>query len=258
MKNGFGVVRTLATAAVVVAAVAFHVSPAGAQNGGGMNLSWNDCGPAGTASKTFACTSNTLTGARLIVSAVAGIDLPLLNGEETLIVMQTNQASLSPWWHLETGGCRGPSALVSSHDFSAGPFTCIDPWAGQGIGSLAFTANDDAPNRALIHVIGSVPGTASITGTDEYDIAMITLLGDKSTGTGSCAGCTNGACIVMTSVKLTQSVGAPGGDVTLTRPLLRNYVTFQAGGTLSGNCPPVSDPVAVRRSTWGSVKSLYR
>jgi len=72
-------------------------------------------------------------------------------------------------------------------------------------------------------------------------------------GTGSCAGCTDGACIVFTSQKLTEPLGV--GDYTITSPALRQYVTFQSGGALGGGCPAV---VPTQNRTWGSVKSLYR
>ena len=238
-------------AVAIALAVAFAASAAHAQNGGGLNLSWTDCGSAGTASRTFACTSNMLN-ATLILSAVSGTDMPQLNGMETVIYVQTNQASLPAWWHFESGGCRGPSALVLSEDFTAGPFTCLDAWAGQATGSLTYAPQSF--NYAILQASASLAISTSILGTEEYYLAKIRILGDKSVGDGSCAGCTAGACITAGSVKLTQPAGAPGGDITLTHPWLRNFVTFQSGGTLAGACPPV----ATSRSTWGSVKSLYR
>lgn len=255
MNRRFDLVRG-AIATAVVLAVTFHGAAAFAQNGGGMNLSWFDCGAAGTLSTSFACTSNTLNLGTMILSAVSGVDMPQLNGMEAVIYLQANQPSLPPWWHLESGGCRGPSALVYTQDFTAGPFTCLDPWAGQASGSLTFTPQSS--NSAVIQAAASTANPTSILGTEEYYLAKIRILGDKSTGDGSCAGCTAGACIVAGSVKLTQPAGAPIGNVILTLPWIRQYVTFQAGGTLGGNCPPISDPVEAKRSTWGSVKSLYR
>lgn len=252
MKTGVDFSRAVIAVAI---AVLFHGSAAHAQNGGGMDLSWNDCGVAGVGAKTFACTSNTLNGAILIVSATSGVDMPQLNGEETLMYVQTNQASLPPWWHFESGGCRGPSALVLSYDFTSGPFTCIDPWAGQASGSLTYTAGVPNSSLALLHTVGAIPGVTSITGADEYYVSKIRILGDKSTGDGSCAGCTAGACLVLYSVTLTQPAGAPGGNVRLTQPLVRHYVTFQTGGFVPGG---ICGVVPTKATTWGSIKSLYR
>ena len=225
---------------------------------GGINLSWNDCGPWGTLSKTFACTSNTLSGAILIASAIAPVQVDQLNGQESEIQIQTNQVTLSPWWHLESGGCRG-TAISASFDFTGGPFNCLDPWSGQAAGGMNYVAGYPGPNRAQLRTICAIAGSTSITGIDEYYFFKITLLGQKSTGTGSCAGCADGACIVFKSIKLTEPAGV--GDYTLTDPITRQYVTFQPGGNLSGQCPPIEDIFPTRASratTWGSVKSLYR
>jgi hypothetical protein len=82
----------------------------------------------------------------------------------------------------------------------------------------------------------------------------------KTTGTGSCAGCTDGACIVLNSVKVTQPATVHQ-DYTITNPLGRAYVLWQAGGANPGSGPngtgcPGATPT--RNETWGSVKSLYR
>ena len=239
--------KTLLMAGALLALTAGIASAAG-----GINLSWNDCGAAGTASKTFACTSNTLTGAIMVASAIAPVPMDQLNGEESEMLLQTNAAALSPWWHLETGGCR--SALSASFDFTSGPFTCADVWTGNGAGGLSYDANYlGAPNRARIRTIGAIPGSTAIDDVTEYYFFKVTLLGAKTTGTGACAGCTDGMCIVFTQLKLTQPLGV--GDYTLTNPILRQHVTWQTGGSLAGQCPAAT-PTQTR--TWGSVKSLYR
>lgn len=220
----------------------------------GINLSWTDCGAAGAAARNFACTSNTLTGAIMIASGVAGQQLDQLNGEESVMDLQTNQASLSQWWQLASGGCRGTTAISASFDFTGGPFTCLDPWSGGGSGGMQFTPGFEGPNRARIRTVGAIAGSTQITGTDEYYFFKITLLGAKSTGTGACAGCTDGACIVFNSIKLTQPLGV--GDVTISTPIVRNFVTWQAGGSgIAGGCPAATP---TRSKTWGAVKSIYR
>jgi len=241
--------KTLLMAGALLALTAGIASAAG-----GINLSWNDCGAAGVPSKTFACTTNSLTGAIMVASAVAGVQMDQLNGQESEMVMQTNQAALSPWWGLQSGGCRGTTSIASSFDFTGGPFgPCIDVWSGGASGGMNFTPAFGGPNRAQIRTICAIPGSTGISGTDEYYFFKITLLGQKSTGNNSCAGCQDGACIVFTQLKLTQPAGV--GDVVLSAPLIRQHVTFQNGGTLAGNCPAAT-PTNVR--TWGSVKSLYR
>jgi len=222
---------------------------------GGINLGWGDCGggPA-TLSKTFACTSNTLTGAIIVASAVAGTDMANLDGEESEIILQTNQPALSNFWQMQAGGCR-QNQISASFDFTGGPFTCIDAWSGGASGGMNYTPAFGGPNRAQIRTIAAIPGDEAITGTDEYYFYKITLLGTKITGNGSCAGCTDGACFVFTSLKLTQTPGT-GADVILTTPAVRQFVTWQAGGAgVTGGCPAATP---TQNRTWGSVKSLYR
>jgi hypothetical protein len=238
------------TLLMVGALLALTAGIASAQ--GGINLGWGDCGPSPTA-KTFSCTTNTLTGAIMVASAVAPVALDQLNGEESEFLLQTNAAALSNWWHIEAGGCRGTTAASVNFDFTGGPFTCADAWQGQAAGGMNYEANYlGAPNRARLRTIGAIPGSTSIT-TDEYYYFKVTLLGAKSTGTGSCAGCTDGMCIVFTQLKLTEPLGV--GDYTITAPLAHQYVTWQAGGTLAGLCPAATP---TSKQTWGGVKALYR
>ncbi len=255
MKNGPSLSRRVPAAAMILAAaVSFGVVDS-ARAAGGINLSWSDCGVAGVSGKTFAATGcSTLSGAIMIASAETGTEMPELNGEESVLDLETNQATLYPWWHLEAGGCRGPTAISSSFDFTGGPFTCIDPWSGQAAGGMNYTAGYGGANRARIRTVAAIPGSTAISGTDEYYFFKITLLFAKSTGNGSCAGYTDGVCITFNSLKLTQPVDAPGGDLTLTNSLFRNYVTFQSGGASIG-CPGATP---TRNRTWGSVKALYR
>ncbi len=227
---------------------------AAAAHAQGLNLSWTDCGTTGTVLKSFACTSNTLTGAIMVASAVAGTPIDQLNGEESVMSLQTNQAALSPWWDLGTGGCRGTTAISSSFDFTGGPFTCVDAWSGGASGGMQAQPLFDGPNRERFRTVAAIAGSTAITGTDEYYFFKLTLLGAKTTGNGSCAGCSDGACIVFNQIKLTEPAGV--GDFTITAPLTREYVEWQSGATsVTGGCPAATP---TRNQTWGQVKSLYR
>ena len=221
---------------------------------GGINLSWNDCGAAGTLNKTFACTSNTLSGAIMVASAIAPVQMDQLNGQESVMLLQTNAPTLSPWWNLQSGGCRGTTAVSSSFDFTSGPFNCLDVWQGGASGGMSYDAAYGGPNKARLRTICAIPGSTAITGTDEYYFYKITLLGQKTVGTGACAGCTDGMCIVFTSLNLTEPAGV--GDYLITNPILSQYITFQSGGAgVTGGCPGATP---THSTTWGSVKSLYR
>jgi len=235
----------LATAALAMFATASNAA-------GGFNLSWTDCGTFGTASKTFACTSN--SGANILVaSAISGMQMDQLNGMASVMDLQTNQPALSAWWGLQTGGCRAV-ALSAGFDFTAS-VNCIDPWNNQAVGGFNFTnGQDNIPNRGRIKTVCAINPSTGITGTDEYYFVKVTILNSKSVGNGSCAGCTDGACIVLNELQLTQPAGV--GDVKITTPILRQFVTWQAGGAgIAGGCPAATP---TQNRTWGSVKSLYR
>ena len=216
---------------------------------GGVNLSWTDCGTFGTLQKNFACTSNNGVDA-MVASAVAGQDMGQLNGHAAVIDLQTNQAALSAWWSV--GGCRLASAVSADFNFLSG-VNCLDPWAGQGAGGINYAPGFNAPNRARIRTVCAIPGNTAIDGVSEYYIVRVNVGHAKTTGNGSCAGCTDGVCIVLNSITLTQPLGV--GDVTVSAPITRNYVQYQGGGNIGGQCPAATP---TRSATWGSVKSLYR
>lgn len=219
---------------------------------GGINLSWNDCGTAGVLQRNFACSSNTLTGATMIASAIAGVDMPQLVGAETVMVLQVNQAALSPWWELYAGGCRASGLLVNADFASSGPFTCADAWSGQAIAYLE--AEPWGAARERIRTVEVLVNATSIDASSEYYVFSLRLLGLKTTGSGSCAGCTDGACIVLDQIQFEQQNGL--ASVTLNNPITRQYVLWQDGGSgVIGGCPAAT-PASNR--TWGSVKSLYR
>ena len=221
-------------------------SPAFAQSG--INLSWDDCGGFGLASKSFACDTNAGQDV-LFGSAVSGVDLDIFAVEATITVA-FDGPTLSGWWRLDTttigpAGCR-KGAFTASSDFTAGPHHCADPW---GPGAIASQAYDlpGYPNQGRMRAIGITPdqSTRHIDGAVEYEYFKIVLTHAKTIGTGSCAGCSGGATLYLMSVRLDQLPEV--GDYTFRQPLERAYVTWQ-GGT----------PVAARKSTWGAVKSLYR
>jgi len=248
--------RAFSRSLVVTAALlVFVVADASAQ--GGLNLSWTDCGANGTESRTFACTTNGVVGT-LFGSVTPPEQIDQLNGEESEAIIQTNQAALSQWWHLETAsgptpaGCRAGN-LVFSNDFTTASGLCSDPWGGLGFGGLNWESNYFQPNHGRLRTAGAIAGSTVMATDREWYIWKVTILGSRTVGTGSCAGCTDGICIAFTSQKLTEPLGV--GDYVITNALGREWVTFQPGGATTWIC---GGRVPTRNRTWGSVKSLYR
>ena len=221
----------------------------------GINLSWNDCGTFGVANQTFAC--NTNSGLNTFVASF--IPPPNINefvGIASQVDITTDQAVLPDWWAHGTGFCRGTNGLSVSFDFTAGPFNCADFWAGAGAGGFAYDVGFNTPNRARLRIQGAVPfdNRGPIDPSLEYYCYKVNLLRAKTTGTGSCAGCSNPACIVLNDIQLFQPP-ADNNDPDLSNPIDRNFVTWQSPPTGPPGCP-LSTPT--RNSSWGQVKSLYR
>ena len=239
--------------------VASLVFGAASASAAGINLGWNDC-PGGAyyaLAEMFACDTNegvhTLVGSFVAPAGVLG-----MSGNEIVIDMQTSGAALAPWWSLRASapaGCR-PTALTQSGDFTAGPFTCFDYW--QGGASGATSMDPPVANRARIKAIEALPAespliTSIAEGTEVYSF-MLRIENSQTVDPGSCGGCTDEACIVLTSIRIIQPVEI--GPIINVEP---NYplVLWQGWSTTDPvyQCPWT---VPARTQTWGSIKALYR
>lgn len=238
------------------ALLAFSATAASAA---GINFGWGDCGAAPTtANKSFACTSNTLSGAIMVGSFIPPAGTTAITGAEIVIDLQSASPTLPAWWQFKnTGTCR-ITAFSPSADFTGGPALCNDYWAGQAFGG--FTQFDPAIvpgalNRARVKVLYAVaPASAGpVDETLEYGAFKVSFNGTKTVGTGACAGCLDPVCIVLNEIQLTQPAGV--GNYRIQNPAERNYATWQGGAIGLGGCPAV---VPSQNRTWGAVKSLYR
>ena len=240
---------------VLLAAGTLLVLSASVASATGVNLSWNDCGLAGTQNTTFAC--NVTSGVPFIMFA-SYIPPPNINelvGMSSQIDIKTDQAVLPDWWAHGTGFCRGTTGMSVSFDFTSGPFSCTDFWAGQAAGGFAYDVGFGSPDRARMRIQCAIPfGTqAPVDPSTEYYAYKVTITRAKATGTGSCAGCSNPACIVLNEIQLFQPP-TDANDPIINNPIDRQFVTWQ--GPTSVNICPQSTPN--RKSSWGEVKSLYR
>jgi hypothetical protein len=246
--------RLLSLSKMLLATAALTALVTSAVNAGGINLSWTDCGTFGQMQRNSTCATN--TGANTMVgSAISPNVIPQCVAMSAVLDLQTNQAALTPWWGFGTGGCRSgpPSALSPSFDFTTSTFSCGDPWGGVAAGGSDYATGGGGPNRARIRLVCAVAAPIVVDNSSENYYFKVTYNMSKTTGTGACAGCTDGACIVFNSIELDQQPGL--GNTEITNPIDRNFVIWQAGGSVAGGCPQA---VPTRNSTWGSVKSLYR
>ena len=220
----------------------------------GVNLAWNNCvTDGGVQNITFACNVN--TGNRgLVGSFVVDGDIPIVNGNELVVDLQSASAALPDWWQFTTAGvCRQTALSIAAHNGA----NCPDMFEGQASMNIAAyqLAKHGLANEARILCVNAVQAAAVVTlfAGQEYGIARWTITNTKTVGSPSCTGCTVPVCIVFNWAYI--SVVGHNNNNTLTSAANpgSNYVTWQGGaGT---NCPAA---VPTRNTTWGSVKSLYR
>jgi len=221
----------------------------------GINLSWTDCGAFGTQNVSFACNTNTGLAGSMVGSFDPPPGVAEFLGLSAQIDITTDQPNLPDWWKHGSGQCRGTTALSTNFDFTANS-NCIDVYAGQAAGGFAYDVGFGTPNRARFRIQCAVPfdNRLPVDPGTEYYAFKANLQRAKTVGTGSCAGCTNPACIVLNEIQLFQPPEA-AFDPSITAPLSRNWITWQLPITGPPGCP-LSTPTQGR--SWGQVKSLYR
>ena len=241
----------------ILAGLAVWTSPGTAQ----INLSWDNCGAAGTADKVFACNTNSANHV-MIASFIAPVGVNLFTSNEVVLDFKSSTDPLPDWWRLrnqtgQLGQCRNGS-LSATADFSAAT-GCVDQWApaGGGSGGIGtYRVGGPAPgtdlSRVRLTLVFSVTAGSEqvlVPGT-EYYAARIAVNSLKTVGTGLCAGCDVPMSVTLNGIRVVQPAGAPGGNIMLTDPAANRTITWQGGA----GAPPVS----TQASTWGQVKSLYR
>jgi len=138
-------------------------------------------------------------------------------------------------------------------------------------GSNYQTLFQGQPNQALLRMVTAIAGTTPVLAGQNIFLARITLSHGRSTGTGSCAGCSTPAGIGLERVLLTQPLGV--GDHRFLYPndgTDSDFVSWQSPVEVVSreyyHSPStgwhkwftISSPVRAQRPTWGGIKSLYR
>lgn len=231
----------------------------------GVNLSWDNCGAAGTQDKNFLCNTNT-GSATFVASVLAPAGIGLWTSFETEVQLQANTTTFPEWWRLrnqtgQTGQCRA-GFLSTSQDFTGAPYNasgCADVYFNQGAGGITtYLVGFNGANRARLAVTYSVPtaNQVPLTPGEQYMSMRASILYNKTVGlttpTQFCPDCQVGVCLVVTYVRCLQPAGAPGGNVSVTNSGGRNFITW------NGGLPSCPGATPTRSTTWGSVKALYR
>lgn len=239
---------------LAVAALALSATTASAQNlpGGSIHLAWNDCylgGGGGLANMTFVCNTNAGAAFAAYASVVPPTGLTEYVGSAAVFDIQGSTASLPLWWQI--GGCRLSSSLTAAP--AAGVTSCLDLSDNPQFGGIDYNFTN-SPNRARLRTAYAMDAglAGPVADTDELTALVITINRNRTTGTGSCAGCLTPVCIVFNSILLDQvNPALPKGVVTSGE---QQWVTWQ-GASAQVPCPAAT-PTQSR--TWGQVKSLYR
>jgi hypothetical protein len=232
----------------------------GAHADSGLYLTWNECaqGPSSAPNFDFSCAFE--TGFEELYCAFT---LPQATGADVLglvavIDLQHSAAVLPDWWQLaKTGGCRS-GFLGASADFAQN-LECVDPWQGQAVSEVqAFSVGEPrggANQLRIKAVCGVVPALArTLDATSMYYGLKLVIQNTFTTGAGQCSGCSGPACLVLNSIEVKRTVGAPGGDLFLQTPGAGNANWALWQGAQGADCALVP----VKNVTWGRVKSLYR
>jgi hypothetical protein len=247
-----------------VVAAMLCVMASAASAAGGVNLSWTNCFGEGTGAnnKTSACAVNTGTNL-LVTSFVIDHDIAAVSGNELVVDFLSQSATMPAWWDMKDAGTCRQLALGFNLTANAGDAVCVDWAQGQSAGGIGAYNNTGIENttinpslstqwrRLKIAVAVPLAGLQDLVANTEYFSCNITVNNTKTTGAGSCAGCTEPICIVFNSLKVTTNSGA--GDFTIGAPTSpgTNIVTWQGVGP---NC----QAVPTKNATWGAVKALYR
>jgi hypothetical protein len=222
----------------------------------GSYLRWGDCPLGASASGVRGFSCDTDAGEQTLVCAFTSpqpIDSVL--GVEIVVDLQHSDAVLPDWWHLEPAGCRD-NALRADQTF--GSSACSNIWAGAAGGILDYAIGmpRGGANQARITFAFSVPSNQprTVNAVDMYYAGRL-VIGDQ--GTSTCLGCSEGACLVLNSIRVIRPprpVGTPSADVLLTEPGAGNGNWAGWQTLTAGSC----QAVPVRNATWGQIKALYR
>jgi IPT/TIG domain len=210
--------------ALAFAALSIAVMLPSRANAQGINLSWDECGAAGSEIKSFACGVN--TGEDIVVASFrppSGINQFLGMSAE----MRIAGNSLPDWWKHGAGQCRNTGAFSTEFFFTPG--VCASPWSGSAAGGFVYEIANYGPNTARVRIQAANPFEEQIalsSGT-EYYAFRVHISHSKSTGAGSCAGCADPVMLRLENVQLFQPPTA-NNDPILTAPLVRSTAYWQA------------------------------
>lgn len=221
-----------------------------------------DCNPAASQAVTNACTTNTGTAFTAFVTAVIPpAAKPQFVGTISIIDVQTNLPTIPDWWRADA--CRGTGFSMAADNTIGGATCAATIWDTANPAGSNLSANLTTGGVRERFLLGTVLLPTDVfdlsgDGTTEVAIAKWTVTKAKSVTASACAGCAQGACIVLNEVQIQGTGDHQFEDyLHLTTPIgTKNWISYNTSAP--GDIPVCPDAVPVRNRTWGSVKALYR
>jgi hypothetical protein len=248
--------KPLALAALVLAlSTSTHAGP--------LNMRWGACfGDGGTFNRSFACDTNSGFDELVCSFVPPGLILGAVQ-TEAVVRFAFAGSSIPPWWQFTSPGSCRPTSMAVLTTAPSAAIACVD--FAEGRNTLVSYGTSFWPNLADLHVLSPTfpAGPFDLQPGQEYFLLTVRINHLKTVGTGSCSGCSLGACMGLVGLKLVlptlpypiqlyptypnDQVSAWQGGAGIGTP---NY-----GGTGQFYCPGATP---THRSTWGDVKALYR
>jgi hypothetical protein len=217
-----------------------------------LNIAWGNClADGGTAIKTSACTST--AGSNLLcLTMTPTADIGGYVGLVGTVNVGTD-GPMGSWWGV---GCTGKSTGVALGANAANVACAQDGYAGiagtGGVSAVRPSWNGANTTQVEFAFANAPGGEPAVLGGSELFVANVLISNAKSTVASNCPGCLVPACIVFAKA-IVDRVGFPLPE-TITQGGTQPLVYWQAP-TTGGGC---TGATPARKSTWGSVKALYR
>ena len=237
-----------ASRSLLLTAALLVFAGAGAANAQGLRVAWDHCGDAGSANKTFPCSTSSGSDT-VVISFFSPYNLPKFR-QAGIFMHVCFAANVVPdWWQvvLGEGSCRLGALTAVAPSLSDNCSSIWDPGSGpiQSVSLIGGTTLNGF--RFYVDVAAADTSRApNLVAGQEFELARLVLDHTRSAGPGACVGCSIGASIgadfVWFSQTDGQAVGTSGGA----------YVTWQDASLICRAITPV------KNRTWGQLKSMYR
>jgi len=219
----------------------------------GVSVSWkNFCwGETGSASNlTWTCATNTNVNIRMTTSFKLDTPMAEFVGVGVYMEGMTEAAAVPDWWKMSDGDCRSNLVTLSADGSvlgNAGADVCFDPWLGLGGGGIGLYSWEN--NRMHVNAAYAVPVSVPLAAATEYFAVQFRIAAGKTTGTGSCAGCSIPAIWAFNLLEVAEPLVSTWLDTPYAGG--NQCITWQTSTLGCGLVPS-------RNTTWGQIKSLYR